>query len=443
MSLLRRFIARLSSLERFLLIGCIVLTIGTSSLWGYQRWLEATTPVPIAGGSYTEGVVAASVADVQPTIEQLTNVGFVRFDATGTIVPAAATKWDVTDDGKRYTFTLYDSLDKAMVEQAIADHRDTFPDIETQVTDEHTVIFTLKQSFAPFLATTAAPIFPLGPFEVAERERGTVRLVARPNALLGQPYLEELTLKIYPDSFNLTQALSAGDIEGVADISSVENDRLLVRMETYELRLPRKIFLFFNTERPALKSADVRRKLRDNQALETPIDVTLVTLASPRNEELAQQIVTSWKELGVRVTVETRTATELNKDVVPNRSYDALIYGLDFGADPDPYPFWHSSQIEKDGLNLSNFANIDADRLLEQARQSTDQVKRSELYGKFQEIFTREVPAIELEQITVTFATDTGLQGVASLDGRTVADRYSFITDWYRKTRRDRTGNVQ
>lgn len=443
MSLFRRFLDHLSPLERIILAGCILVATVAGVLWGYRWWLNTTTPIPVAGGTYTEGIVAASVGDVQPTIDQLTNVGFVQFDVTGSLTAAAATKWEVAEDGKRYIFTMHESLSKEVIEQAIADHRDVFPDIETQVTDERSVIFTLKQSFAPFLATTATPIFPVGPYEVVERERGTVRLVARANPLLGTPYLQEITLKIYPDSFNLTQALSSGDIEGVADISSVENDRLVTRLATYELRLPRKIYLFFNTDRPALKSADVRRKLRDHQTLEAPIDLTLVTLASPRNEELAQQIVTSWKELGVRVTVESRTATELNNDVVPNRSYDALIYGLDFGADPDPYPFWHSSQIGTEGLNLSNFANLDADRLLEQARQSTDQVKRAELYGKFQEIFTQEAPAIELEQITVTFGTDKDLQGVASLDGRTIADRYDFIADWYRKTRRDRMDSVQ
>lgn len=439
MSLFRRFVQRLSLLERFLLIGCVLIVVGSGSLWFYQRWLSSTTEVAVAGGGYTEGIVASSVADVQPTIDQLTNVGFVRFSADGTLLPAAATAWEVAEGGKRYTFTLHEQLERGMIEQALADHRDLFPEIETQVTEDHRVIFTLKQSFAPFLATTASPIFPVGPYEVAEREKGAVRLTARPNALLGRPYLAEITLKVYTDSFTLTQALSAGDIQGVADTAMVENDRLLERLDSYELRLPRRIYLFFNTERPALKSVTVRQRLRDHQTLESPVDLTLVTLASPRNEELAQQIVTSWKDLGVRVTVETRTATELNKDVVPNRTYDALIYGLDFGADPDPYPFWHSSQIGTDGLNLANFAHIDADRLLEEARQSTDQGKRAELYSKFQEIFTREAPAIELEQIIVTFATDPDLRGATSLEGRTTADRYSFVTDWYRKTRRNPT----
>lgn len=436
--MLRRLIQHLSALERLLLIACTIVLVLGGVYWFYQRWVSATVPIPVAGGTYTEGIVAASVADVQPTIDQLTNVGFVRFDREGALVPAAATSWEVSDEGKRYTFALNESLEKALVEQAIADHRDVFPDIEVQVTDDHKVVFTLAQPFAPFLATTATPIFPVGPFEVAERERGTVRLVARSNALLGAPYLQEIILKVYTDSFNLTQALSAGDIEGVADTSGVESERLITKLSTYELRLPRKIYLFFNTDRDALKSAEVRKKLRDHEQLESPIDLTLVTLASPRNEELAQQIVSSWKDLGVRVTVESRTATELNKDVVPNRSYDALIYGLDFGADPDPYPFWHSSQMGTEGLNLSNFANIDADRLLEQARQSTDQAKRAELYGKFQEIFDREVPAIELEQITSTFGVDRDLQGVTALDGRTLADRYDFVTEWYRKTRRER-----
>ncbi|MBI4023176.1 ABC transporter substrate-binding protein [Candidatus Berkelbacteria bacterium] len=433
---IRGWLSRFTALERFLLGILSLITVFSASLIGWQTWLEQTRPVPVVGGTYTEGVVAASLADVQPSINQLTRLGLTRFDVDGNIVGAVADRWEVVDEGKTYRFSLNPSVSLELVRAALAENAALFPEIQVEVEEPASVVFRLKQAFAPFLATTTTPIFPVGPFSVEEQRKGEVRLVARPDSLAGAPYLEAITLKMYPDTFNLTQALANGDIEGVADTSHVENDRLLGRLSSWELTLPRQIFLFFNTDRAVVGQTVTRQRLRDGQALDAPIALTLVTLASPQHEQLAEQLVATWSPLGVQVTVETRTATELAKQVVPNRDYDALIYGLDFGADPDPYPFWHSSQIGAEGLNLANFAHIDADRLLEKARQTQRPDERATLYAQFQTIFDREVPAISLEQVSVVFGTDLGLKGVRSHAGLTPADRYRFVTEWYRKMRR-------
>jgi ABC-type transport system substrate-binding protein len=223
-------------------------------------------------------------------------------------------------------------------------------------------------------------------------------------------------LRIYPDSFNLTQALSSGEIDGVADTSQVETESLLRKLAIYQVKLPRSIYLFFNTERAAVSSVDRRRALRDGRAVDGEPELVVVTLANPKHEQLAEQIVQSWSKLGVRVIVETHTATELATEIVPKRAYDVLIYGLDFGGDPDPYPFWHSSQIGEAGLNLANFANIDADRLLEKARQTQPADERSKLYEQF--------------------GDDRRIQGIVSHAGVSVADRYAFVAQWYKKTKR-------
>ena len=424
--------------ERVLLALLFIVACVAGGIAGYQYWLRDTVAVPAQGGTYTEGIVAASIVDIAPTLNVLTKVGFVRFDESGVIVPVAAERWEVSEDGKVYTFTMRPDMAVETIKSALADNEDVFPDIEVEVTDDRRVIFHLEQAFVPFLATTATPLFPFGPYSVVSQEKGIVKLEARPDSIVGRPYIDTIILRIYADSFSLTQALAAGDIDGVADVRNVENDILISRMSVWPIELPRRLYVFFNTEREVVKATDVRSRLRSGQALEKPIEVTLVTLASPKHEQLAQDLVASWEPLGVHMTLETRTATELAKEVIPARAYDILIYGLDFGGDPDPYPFWHSSQISEKGLNLSSFAQIDADRLLEKARQEQRPEEREKLYVQFQEIFDREVPAIELEQVVEEFATGPSVFGVSSHPGLSIANRYDTVAGWYLKEKRVR-----
>lgn len=442
-SLLARLTASFNRVERWLLVVLCVTTLIAGAGSAYQYWLRTTVAVPTRGGTYTEGIVADSIVQIAPTLNVLTNVGFVRFDESGVIVPVAAERWEVSEDGKTYTFTMRPELDSETIKSALADNESVFPDIQVEVADDRRVIFRLQQPFVPFLATTATPIFPKGPYAIVSQEKGIVRLEAREDSFVGRPYIDAVVLRIYADSFSLTQALAAGDINGVADVRSVENENLLDRLSIWPIELPRTMYAFFNVERDVVKSADIRRKLAKGEALETPIEVTLVTLASPKHEQLAQDLVARWEPLGVRITLETRTATELAKEVIPARAYDILLYGLDFGGDPDPYPFWHSSQISDKGLNLSNFANIDADRLLEKARQEQRPEEREKLYGQFQEIFDREMPAIELDRVVEEFGTDATVKGVSSHPGLSVANRYDTVAGWYLKEERVRQAEAQ
>ncbi|MBI4185865.1 ABC transporter substrate-binding protein [Candidatus Berkelbacteria bacterium] len=434
--LIKRLLTRFNRVERWLLWVCLVGVLGSGSGLAYQYRLNTTTLVPASGGAYREGIVATSLADVTPTISVLTKIGLTRLNDGGEFEAGTATTWQVSDDGKTYTFALAPSVDRDVIRTVLEQRHDLFPDSTVTVSNEGAVTVVLKQPFSPFLATTATPLFPYGPFQIMTQDKGIVRLKPNPHSLVGQPLLQEIVLRMYPDTFNLTQALASGEIDGVSDTTAISTQRLLGGLQTYQILLPRTLYLFFNTERVVVATADRRRALSSGTPVDGAPEIHLVTLANPKHEQLAQDIVKRWTALGVRVVVETHTATELATEIVPKRAYDALIYGLDFGGDPDPYPFWHSSQIGPSGLNLSNFANIDADRILEKARQTHAVKDRTDLYTQFRTIIADQVPAIELEQVQATFGVDAKLRGVRSHPGLTVADRYSFVTDWYRKTRR-------
>ena len=109
-SLLARLTASFNRVERWLLVVLCVTTLIAGAGSAYQYWLRTTVAVPARGGTYTEGIVADSIVQIAPTLNVLTNVGFVRFDESGVIVPVAAERWEVSEDGKTYTFTIRDGF---------------------------------------------------------------------------------------------------------------------------------------------------------------------------------------------------------------------------------------------------------------------------------------------------------------------------------------------
>lgn len=438
-SQVKAWLSSFSGSEKKLIGFFAILAVIAGAGLIYQQWLATTKPLPVIGGIYREGIVAASFADIKSTIDGLTKIGFVKKDSEGNWQPHAAERWEVDSSGKAYTFYLKESIDMDVAEKSIQENQPIFSDIGIEISkQERKVIFNLKQPFAPFLATAAQPIFPFGSFEVTKKDKGVIEMVPKNHQLSEQVYLEQIVLKIYPDNYNLTQALLASEIDGVADVRSIEESPT-VSLGHYRVELPRRIFLFFNTARDPFKTQKIRAKIAAGEALDQSISATIVTLASPRHEELARQVAEKWKGLGINATIDLRTAQELSSEIIPKRSYDALIYGLDFGADPDPYPFWHSSQIGQQGLNLANFANIDADRLLEKARQTSNVEERSKLYAQFDEIFGTQVPAIELEKVESVFGASSKVKGIPnSVMGIDASDRYDSVGRWYIKTKREK-----
>jgi peptide/nickel transport system substrate-binding protein len=119
------------------------------------------------------------------------------------------------------------------------------------------------------------------------------------------------------------------------------------------------------------------------------------------------------------------------------RNFDALLFGWgNLPSDPDPYLVWHSTQIGGDGQNYAGLNDEDVDQLLEQARQSTDQKERAQLYRDFQDLFADEVPSLLLYYPVYNYAVDDMVKGVQLSPMMDASDRFRTIDQWYIKTRR-------
>ena len=164
--------------------------------------------------------------------------------------------------------------------------------------------------------------------------------------------------------------------------------------------------------------------------------VTLTTVNQPENIKAAELIKDFWQTIGIKVDLQIVEGSKVSREIIKPRNYQILLFGIIVGSNPDPYPFWHSSQIQDPGLNLALFANREVDKLLEEAKKTDDPVKQQENYQRFQDILTSEIPAIFLHTPTYTHVVDQKIKGL-NIDRIIVpADRFNNLEDWYVKTNR-------
>lgn len=163
---------------------------------------------------------------------------------------------------------------------------------------------------------------------------------------------------------------------------------------------------------------------------------TLSTNNFSLNSKTAELLAGNWAKLGVKVTLNIQPTKELTENAIRPRNFDALLFAQKLGADPDPFPFWHSSQIHNPGLNLSMYANINADKLMTDARAASDKQIRDEKYRAFQDIISADAPAIFLVQNVFSYAMTENIKGmsIGSLSDTTA--RFYDLPNWYTSTKR-------
>ena len=167
------------------------------------------------------------------------------------------------------------------------------------------------------------------------------------------------------------------------------------------------------------------------------LEFTLLTNDDATRVQLAEAICRQLAEVGIHATTEVVTWEELAGQRLRLRQYDAaLIAWQDLPADPDPYPYWHSSQANEDGANYANYISEQADLLLQEARLTNDQTRRVELYDEFQTLFAEDVPSLLLYQPVYNYAVDSSIESVQVGPLTRASDRFRTVCSWTMATQR-------
>lgn len=168
-----------------------------------------------------------------------------------------------------------------------------------------------------------------------------------------------------------------------------------------------------------------------------PLSFSLLVPDDPVRLAVAEEIVRQWAAVGIEATIEPIAVGLLSERLVP-RDYQAALVDLDLtlSGDPDPYPFWHQTQIEAPGQNYAGYDDREMSEILEQARLTPDQEAREELYHEFQQRFANDVPAILLYHPVYNYAVNRYVYGVHVGPIVRPGDRFLGIADWYVSWRR-------
>lgn len=193
-------------------------------------------------------------------------------------------------------------------------------------------------------------------------------------------------------------------------------------------------------QKPTGEVGSSTRKKLNELCLATPAEstilkITLTTINQPQLVQVANIIKYYWQNAGIEVNVQVLSLQDL-KNVIKDRSYEALLYGEALGAEPDLYPFWHSTQISDPGLNLSEYQSKAADDLLKSAREEIDLTKKQQDYEKLQDIIIQDSPALFLYNPDYVYLLSNKILGIDTTKIIDPAKIFSNISNWYIKTKR-------
>ena len=266
------FIHDLPPGDRVLFYALAAFLVAASLFSLYALEQSLLEKVPTYGGTLVEGAVGnpqfinplLAISDADRDLSTLTYAGLMGLSGDGTLVPVLAESYEMSEDGKTYTFTLRkdakftDSSPVTAADVVFTVRKAQDPGLKSPeyanwsgvnvvAVDSGTVRFTLGKAYAPFLELTTLGVLPSrlwqnisdtefpfsalqtnpvgsGPFKIANISRNasgliqSVSLTQNPYYVLGRPYLNGIQFNFYSNAEDLSRALTSGDIESAYGI---------------------------------------------------------------------------------------------------------------------------------------------------------------------------------------------------------------------------------
>jgi len=415
----------------------------------------------VVGQPHEINPLSASENPVDRDIATLVFSGLVRIDRNGQIQPDLAESWEISSDGKEYTFHLRRDRffhDRTPIKACdivyTAKRAVQLKSVEVKEVDDYTVKFRLKRPFAPFLSLMSLGIIPKkwenrmkplvpvgsGPYRISNIERGTrgVQSITLTKFRTEEVGPARIIFKFFEKKETMETAAKLGEIDGFS-----ANGFSWKPYSSKKVPLNGRYFsLIFNLrKREILKDVKFRKTLAglcpreriitealngNGYPLFGPLQTTWArskikeihynaTPSQTWNEEIkltfpdstehlktAKILASEWEKAGVKTKLDPQLPSQIKEQVIPQRNFEILLVGQEVSADPDRYSLWHSTQAES-GMNLAGYKNMRADRALEEGRTTLNINERKDHYKNFQSVFMEDLPAIFLYQPAYTY----------------------------------------
>ncbi len=330
-----------------------------------------------------------------------------------------------------------------------------------------------------------------GPFKITSVSKTNSGLIESINLksfnkyALGKPYLNKINLRFYGNESELIKALKTRIIDRGGPVSP-EGTLELTNSKIETSQLPRIFGLFFNqsnskvledisvrnaidaginrevliqnvfngfavaNKSPYPKKVDQNFSTQDaNEILEKAgwkmgengirqkdsIELRF-KIATGDNKELrntALEIKTQLKNIGMEIEVESFELGILNQQIIEDRNYQALLFGELIPRPENLYAFWHSSQKDFPGLNITGYVNGKADQSLIALLSEYEEDKRENALNNFINEISKDKPAVFLYSPMLLIGDNTDIKKPDTTFG-VLQERFVEANKWYSQT---------
>lgn len=429
--------------------------------------------------------------EVDEAIEALLFRSLFKYDSTGRLIKDLVESYEIKDEGRVYEIKLKEGIFWQDGYPIAADdikftlsQDPTFTEATIEVVEDRLIRFELDNPLASFLSLLTKPIAPShavvapslrsgvqssivgsGNFKVREVKRnGGVNEIILQNLRGGE--VGTLVFKFFQTQADLEEAAKRGEVDAFFSDSFVHPSFTKYTTPLYS----RYFGIFFNLDsrnklvkNPAFRKAAARKTpvtalineviKGEGKPMHGPMSGTWAEAKLPfpkfssnlkggyrgkialtvpnvgKLPEIAKYIARSWRELGVKVTIDT-IVPKKTEEIISSKNFEALILGQEVGRDPDRYSLWHSTQKSYPGLNISSYADPRADRALEEGRKASKKTERKRHYLNFQRLFLEDNPAIFLYHPNLNYFVSRRFSGIDLSPVFNPPDRFWNIQEW-------------
>lgn len=414
----------------FFVLGLVVFSL----LRYIIRILPSTFPIM---DKEVVGMVGSFTIDTLPQ-DVLYNVsqGLTSVSQDGSIKPALAASWKVDKNGKIYTFNLKRGVlfnDGTKFTSKTVNYG--FSDVLVTRPDDYTIVFRLKDNYAPFLVTVSRPIFKKGFIGVGKYKVKRINLngifVTSIDLYSVNNDRKILRYQFFPTEDALKIAFTLGEVSRIYTVSDIKfRDTSFSKFKTVRINKllydQKLVTLFINVNDRILSEKKIRNALfyaipdKFDEGLRNPLPFSPLSWGNT-TRSFHQQNLAHAKELisssslssssgRIRFTIKTlpqyeKTAKTVlenfnkigikgNIEIVESIPLSFQIFLGDFwlSKDPDQYMLWHSNQKE----NITGYKNLRIDKLLEDGRKTIDINERKKIYADFVKYMHDDPPALFL-----------------------------------------------
>lgn len=167
---------------------------------------------------------------------------------------------------------------------------------------------------------------------------------------------------------------------------------------------------------------------KSKQSVKLEFSISLPDI--PELATSAQIIKESFDKLGANVEIKRYDLGTFTADILTSREFDTALFGQVTGRNPDPYPFWHSSQ-KSHGMNIAQYSNKEVDDNITKLSRTFDHNERELLIQKINDTIKSDRPALFTYSPKFIYIIDKSVKGIELPLMTTASERFSNIENWY------------